>query len=278
MIPSATGDAGRQIGILKDYGVSVICCTPSYFLYLLERAEKAGVDFRELPLRSAVFLAEICGEEMRARMRQAGVEAYELGGVPELVEVGVAAECAEHDGLHVLEDHVYPEVVAPESGQPVADGQEGELVLTALAREAVPLVRYRTGERAALLAEPCRCGRTLRRIRRIERRAGQGFAVEGVRVTAAQVEAVLREVGGSLPPYRIVPIRDAAPEQLELQVEVTKQIFRDQIGAMESLQDRLTQQIERALGVRVPVRLVEPHAIARLRTRPGREGKPTNSP
>lgn len=270
LVPSTTGDVDRQIALLKEFGVSVILCTPSYFLYLLERAEKTRVPWNELSLRAAIFVGEPWGEDVRRRVEQAAaVRAYDVYGLPEILGPGIGAECC-HQGLHLFEDHFYPEIIDPKTGQPVADGEEGELVLTALVREAIPLIRYRTGDRTALLTEPCPCGRTLRRIRRIERRSEETLAIQGVQVFPAQIEAVLKAVGGAMPPYRIVHAAERGVDRLEVQVEVTPQIFRDQVGAMEGLQERLMQEIERTVGVRVPVRFVEPHAITRSWGRPQR--------
>jgi phenylacetate-CoA ligase len=167
----------------------------------------------------------------------------------------------------LFEDHFYPEIVDPATGEPLADGQEGELVLTALSKEAMPLVRYRTRDLTAIVAEPCPCSRTLRRIRRIDRRGDEMFAVQGVNVFPSQIEAALLAVEGTLPHYQIVLTQANGLDQVEVQIEVTPQIFSDRIGALESLQSKLAHEIEHALGISVPVRLVEPHTIERSRGR-----------
>jgi len=268
VIPISGGDAGRQITVMKDFGVSVICSTPSYFLYLVERAEKMGVDLRELPLRIGVFVAEPWSEAMRRRIEEsAGIRAYDVYGLPESTGPGVGAECRHQSGLHLFEDHFYPEIVDPATGEPLADGREGELVLTALSKEAMPLVRYRTRDLTAIVAEPCPCGRTLRRIRRIDRRGDEMFTVQGVNVFPSQIEAALLAVEGTLPHYQIVLTQANGLDQVEVQIEVTPQVFSDRIGALESLQSKLAHEIEDALGISVPVRLVEPHTIERSRGR-----------
>ena len=264
VIPISGGDTDHQIMVMKDFDVSAICSTPSYFLHLVERAEKIGVDLRELPLRAGAFVAGPWSEAMRRRIEEsAGIKAYEVYGLSEIIGPGVGAECRHQNGLHVFEDHFYPEIVDPHSGDPLADGQEGELVLTALSKEAMPMVRYRTPDLAAILAEPCPCGRTMRRIRLIGRRSDEVFVIQGTGVFPSQIEAALLAVEGTLPPYQIVLTQEEGLDQVEVQIEVTPQIFSDQVGAMESLQSRLAEEIEQTLGARVPVRLVEPHSIER---------------
>jgi len=264
IIPFAGGDAARQIMLMKDLGVTVICSTPSYFLYLAERAEKMGVDLRELPLRAGIFLGEPWSEAMRRRIEEtAGIRAYDVYGLAEGIAPAMGAECCHHGGLHVFEDHFYPEIVDPATGSPLAEGQEGELVLTALSREAMPLIRYRTRDLTALLVEPCPCGRTMRRMQRIERRSDEMFVLQGVQVFPSQVEAALLAVEGTLPHYQIVLTQEKGLDQVEVLVEVTPQVFSDRVGALESLQARLAHEIEHTLGVSLPVRLVEPQTIQR---------------
>lgn len=268
VVPSATTEGARQLAILNDFGVSVVCAAPGYFLHLVEQAERGNVDWSGLPLRLGLLLDEPCNESDRCRIEKAaGIKVYGLFGLPEIVGRGMGVECCWQDGIHLFEDHFYPEVVDPETGAPLPVGQEGELVLTTLTRQAMPLIRYRTGGRALLVPEPCACGRTLRRIRPVPSSRPLAYVVEGVQVLAEQIEAVLSAMEGSLPPYRIV--RAAGPDELEVQIEVTPQIFRDQVGAMEGLQNRLAQEIARVAGVRVPVRFVEPHSITRRQAPPG---------
>jgi len=264
VVPLSGGDADHQVVLMKDFGVSAICSTPSYFLHLVERAEKAGVDLRELPLRVGAFVGEPWSEAMRQRIEEsAGIKAYDIYGPPEVIGPGVGAECCHQDGLHVFEDHFYPEIIDPETGDPLPDGQEGELVLTTLTREAMPMIRYRTRDLTAIVAEPCPCGRTMRRIQRIARPSDDMFVVQGVNVFPAQIEAALLAVEGTLPHYQIVLTQEKGLDQVEVEIEVTPQIFSDRVGAMESLQSKLAHEIEHALGIGVAVRLVEPHTIER---------------
>ncbi len=264
VIPISGGDTDHQIMVMKDFGVSAICCTPSYFLYLIERAEKIGVDLRELPLRAVVLVAGSWSEAVRRRIEEsAGTKAYDTYGLPEIIGPGMGAECTRRSGLHIFEDHFYPEIVDPATGDPLPDGEEGELVLTTLSKEAMPMIRYRTPDLAAIVAEPCPCSRTMRRIRRIGRRSDDMFVVQGISVFPSQIEAVLLAVEGTLPRYQIMLTQEKGLDRAEVQIEVTPQIVSDQVGAMESLQNKLAEEIEHTSGIHIPVRLVEPHTIER---------------
>ena len=263
VIPVSGGDTEHQIMVMKDFGVSAICCTPSYFLYLAERAEKMGVDLRELPLRAVALVAEPWCEAMRRRIEDsAAIKAYSIYGLAEIIGTGVGAECSYQDGLHILEDHFYPEIIDPETCDPLPDGEEGELVLTTLSKEAMPMIRYRTQDFAAMIAEPCQCGRTMRRIRRVGH-GGEMFVFQGVNVFPSQIEAALLAVESTLPGYQIVLTQEKGIDQVEVRIEVTPRIFSDQVGSMETLRNKLSQEIEHSLGVRIPVRFVEPNTIER---------------
>ncbi|HVN81600.1 MAG TPA: phenylacetate--CoA ligase [Terriglobia bacterium] len=264
VIPISGGNTDRQIAILQDFGVTAICCTPSYFVHLLERAEELGVRIMDLPLRAGVFGAEPWSEGMRQHIEAGGgLKAYDIYGLSEITGPGVAIECACQDGLHVFEDHFYPEIVDPQYNKPCPDGVEGELVLTTLSKHAMPIIRYRTHDITALLPGPCACGRTLRRIRRIGRRSDDMMVIRGVNVFPAQVEAALLLVEGTLPHYQILLTRKKGLDQIEVQVEVTPEVFSDQVRALENLQAKLADSLEHTLGLRVRVRLVEPRSIPR---------------
>jgi phenylacetate-CoA ligase len=175
----------------------------------------------------------------------------------------VAIECPYHNGLHIFEDHFYPEVVDPESGQSLPEGEEGELVLTTLSKEAMPMIRYRTRDITALIPGPCPCGRSLRRMRRIARRTDDMLIVRGVNIFPSQVEAALLTIEGTMPHYQILLTRQHGLDQMEVQVEVTAETFSDRIGAMEELNQKIADALEHVLGIRVEVLLVEPHTIQR---------------
>ncbi len=252
VIPISGGNTDRQIVVMKDFGVTAICCTPTYFLHLMDRAEQLGVDLEALPLRAGVFGAEPWTQSMRRHIESAsGIQAFDIYGLSEIIGPGVAVECPEHDGLHIFEDHFYPEVIDPTSGRILPDGEEGELVLTTLSKWAMPMIRYRTRDITALLPGACPCGRTLRRMRRIGRRSDDMLIVRGVNVYPSQIEAVLLEVEGTLPHYQILITRVHGLDQIEVQVEVTPQVFGDRVGTLEALADRIADTIERVIGIRI---------------------------
>jgi phenylacetate-CoA ligase len=264
VIPISGGNTDRQILVMKDFGVTVICCTPSYFLHVIERAAQMGISLSELPLRIGIFGAEPWTEAMRTRIqRLTGIRAFDMYGLSEIIGPGVGMECEYRNGLHIFEDHFYPEIIDPETGGPVEPGQEGELVLTTLTKRAMPMIRYRTRDITALIPEPCPCGRTLRRIRRIGRRSDDMLIIRGVNVFPSQVEAALLEVEHTLPHYQIVLTRDRGLDQMEVQVEVTPETFSDRVSALEELGGKIEEALERVIGLRVQVTLVEPNTIAR---------------
>ncbi len=264
VIPISGGNTDRQIMVLKDFGVTAICCTPSYFLHLIERGAELGVNFRQLPLRAGVFGAEPWTEAMRQRIEaESGVKAYDIYGLSEIIGPGVAMECLHQAGPHIFEDMFYPEIIDPETGEPLPDGAEGELVLTTLSKRAMPMIRYRTRDITSLDPETCRCGRTIRRIRRIGRRSDDMLIIRGVNVFPSQIEAALLAVEGTLPHYQIILERHKGLDEMEVQVEVTAEHFSDTVGSLEKLQNRLSHAIEHIVGIRAHVRLVEPHTIQR---------------
>ncbi len=264
VIPISGGNTDRQIMVMKDFGVTAICCTPSYFTHLMERARELGVDMRALPLRVGVFGAEPWSESMRRHVEvESGIQAFDIYGLSEIIGPGVAIECPVHDGLHVFEDHFYPEVIDPVTERPVPDGEEGELVLTTLSKSAMPMIRYRTRDITAMLPGTCPCGRTIRRMRRIGRRSDDMFIIRGINVFPSQIESALLAVEGTLPHYQIILSRNKGLDEIEVQVEVTPDMFSDKIGALEELNRKLVHALDRTLGLRVHVRLVKPHTIAR---------------
>jgi len=264
VIPISGGNTDRQIMVMRDFGVTALCATPSYFLHVIERAGELGVDMKALPLRVGVFGAEPWSDAMRVRIQaDAGIKAFDIYGLSEIIGPGVASECSAQDGLHVFEDHFYPEIIDPETGEPLPDGSEGELVLTTLSKKAMPMIRYRTRDITSILPERCSCGRSLRRIRRIGRRSDDMFIIRGVNVYPSQVEAALLAVEGTLPHYQIILTREQGLDQITVEVEVTSEVFSDKIRALEDVRERLAHAIEHILGIRVGLRLVEPRSIER---------------
>ena len=264
VIPISGGNTQRQLMVMKDFGATAICCTPSYFLHIVEQAPEMGVDLKELPLRVGIFGAEPWTESMRRHIEtEGGIQAFDIYGLSEIIGPGVGIECPYHNGLHIFEDHFYPEVIDPETGRVMPDGEEGELVLTTLSKQAMPMIRYRTRDISALTAEPCACGRTLRRIKRISRRSDDMFIIRGINVFPSQIETALLNVEGALPHYQIVLTREKGLDVMEVQVEVTSEVFTDTVGALEQLQGKISKSIETTIGLHASVRLVQPRAIAR---------------
>jgi phenylacetate-CoA ligase len=262
VIPISGGNTERQLMVMQDFGVTAICCTPSYFLHLIELAKEMNIDFSRL--RVGVFGAEPWSDSMRERIQEeSGIRAHDIYGLSEIIGPGVGIECARQDGLHIFEDHFYPEIIDPETGESLPDGAEGELVLTTLSKQAMPMIRYRTRDVTSIMAEPCVCGRTIRRIRRIGRRSDDMFIIRGVNVFPSQVETALLRVEGTLPHYHIFLTRDKGLDQMEVKVEVTPEVFSDEIRKLEALQHRLEASIENVLGLRVKVTLVQPRSLAR---------------
>jgi phenylacetate-CoA ligase len=264
VIPISGGNTDRQIMVLKDFGVTALCCTPSYFLHIVDRASELGLNFKDLPLRAGIFGAEPWTEAMRQRIEaETSIKAYDIYGLSEIVGPGVAMECPHQAGPHIFEDMFYPEVVEQKTGEPVADGTEGELVLTTLCKRAMPMIRYRTHDITALLPEPCACGRTIRRIKRISRRSDDMLIIRGVNLYPSQIEAALLRVEGTLPHYQIIVDRQKGLDTLEVHVEVTADFFGDTVGALERLQGKLSHSIESITGLHADLRLVAPRTLQR---------------
>ena len=264
VVPTSVGNTDRQIMLMSDFGTTAICCTPTYFLHMIERAEAMGVDMRTLPLRAGIFGAEPSSEGMRKHIEaNSSIKAFDIYGLSEIIGPGVGVECVCQNGLHIFEDHFYPEIVDPETGELMADGEEGELVLTTLSKQAMPLLRYRTRDITSFYTEECECGRTLRRIRRIRRRCDDMLIVRGINVFPSQVESVLLAMEGTLPHYQIILTREHGLDQMEVQVEVKSQLFTDTVRGLEAMERKLAQAIERVLQVRVHITLVEPRTIQR---------------
>jgi phenylacetate-CoA ligase len=264
VIPISGGNTDRQIMVLKDFQVTAICCTPSYFIHLIERAGELGVHLKDLPLHTGVFGAEPWTEAMRQRIQaESGIKAYDIYGLSEIIGPGVAMECRHQAGPHIFEDMFYPEIMDLKTGQPCPDGQEGELVLTTLCKRAMPMIRYRTHDITSLTAEQCACGRSLRRILRISRRSDDMLIIRGINLYPSQIEAALLAVEGTLPHYQIIVDRQKGLDQVEVQVEVTAEFFSDKISALEGLQSTLAQSVERITGLRTEIRLVQPHTLQR---------------
>jgi len=270
VIPAGTGGTERQLDLLADLRPTAICCTPGYFMHLAERAAGKGLDLRGpgVALRTAVLGAEPWSEGMRGRLESVSrVRAFDIYGLTEIAGPGVAAECLARGGIHVWEDLFYPEIVDPETGQPVPDGGEGELALTTLSKEAMPLLRYRTRDLTRALPGPCRCGRTARRLARIERRSDDMLIVGGVNVFPTQIEEALLAVDAAAPHYLLRLRRERGLDRLELQVEYGADRFGrgdgDGLAAIERFRGEVARAVHAATGLKAEVRLMEPGALPR---------------
>lgn len=264
VVPASGGNTERQVMLLKDFGVTAMACTPSYFIHVVEQAQKMGVDMHKLPLRFGIFGAEPWSEQMRKFIQEnTNVEAFDIYGLSEIAGPGVGGECPAHDGIHIFEDHYYPEIVDPETGEPLPDGQEGELVLTTLSKRAMPILRYRTHDITKIISEPCACGRTIRRIARIGRRSDDMFIIRGVNVFPSQIEVALMNMPEVSPNYRIILTREKELDNVLVEVEIKPEFFTDSIAELESIRRRAREAIAKIVGIRMEVKIVEPNTIAR---------------
>ncbi len=264
VIPISGGNTERQILVMKDFGVTALCCTPSYFIHLIEKVNADGVRFEELGVKIGIFGAEPWTEAMREYIqRESGIKAFDIYGLTEIIGPGVGIECSEQAGIHIFEDHFLIEIVDPETDEVLPDGAEGELVVTTLTKQAFPMIRYRTHDITSIIPERCACGRTIRRINRIRSRSDDMMIIRGVNVFPSQIESALLSVEETVPHYQILLTRKGGLDQIEVQVEVTQEMFGDRIRELESIQKQLASAVEHTVGLRVPIRLVEPNTIAR---------------
>ncbi|MBE2900637.1 phenylacetate--CoA ligase [Methanothermobacter thermautotrophicus] len=264
VIPISAGNTKRQIEIMQDFGTTVITCTPSYALYLAEVLEKEGVDISELNLKSGIFGAEMWTEEMRKTIEERlGLTALNIYGLTEIIGPGVAMECTEKRGLHIAEDHFYPEIIDPKTGEKLPHGTKGELVLTTLTREGMPVLRFRTKDITALRGGECGCGRTLVRMDRITGRSDDMLKIRGVIVFPSQIERALLKIKGLEPHYQIVVTRPEFLDELEVQVEASPDLFSDEVKHVEEAKRMIEKHIHSEIGLRVNVTLVEPGSLPR---------------
>jgi phenylacetate-CoA ligase len=263
-LPMSSGNTFRQLNTMVDFGTTVLACTPSYAMFIGEYAAEHGIDLPNSALRAGFFGAEPWSEGMRAEVEaKLGIKAYDIYGLTELIGPGVAAECVEQNGLHICEDHFYPEIIDSETGEVLPDGQVGELVLTTLTRTGTPVVRYRTRDITYLIDEPCACGRTSRRIHRLMGRNDDMLIIRGVNVFPQQVEEVLLRVEGVEPFYQIVVDRDGSMDTLEVEVEMAASLFSDEVKMILALERKIEHELKLALGIQATVKLVNPKTIER---------------
>lgn len=264
VIPMSGGNTEKQIMLIQDFGVTVWMGTPSYCLYLVETAQQMGVDLGETNLRVGVFGAEPWTEEMRQEIEaRMGVKAYDIYGLTEIIGPGVSSECEAQCGLHIFEDHFYPEIIDPATLEPVEGDEPGELVFTTITKTGMPVIRFRTRDITRLVREKCACGRTLCRMERVSGRTDDMLIIRGVNVFPSQIEAILLGIEGTQPHYQLVVDRQGSMDDMEVRVEVSETFFSDRVRELEAFERKVRSRIEGVIGLRVRVRLMEPGAIER---------------
>ena len=265
VIPVSGGNTKRQILLMRDFGATVLTCTPSYALHLADVATEEGIDFKSLKFRVGVFGAEPWTENIRKEIeKQLGLDAVDIYGLSEIIGPGVAVECVEaKNGLHVFEDHFIVEVINPETGEPLPYGEPGELVFTTLTKEAFPLIRYRTRDLSVLYHEPCKCGRNMVRMGRITGRSDDMLIIRGVNVFPSQIESVLMARKDVAPHYVLFVDRKGRMDTLEINVEIDEGVFSDAVKDLQNMEREIEKEIKDLLGVSCKVHLVEPKSILR---------------
>ena len=264
VIPVSTGNTKRQIQIMQDFGSNCLCCTPSYAMHIAETMQQMGVDPSSLKLRAGIFGAEPWTEAMRRRIEEMmRIKAYDIYGMSELMGPGVAYECSAQDGMHINEDHFIVEVIDPETGEPVPDGEKGELVFTCISKEALPLIRYRTRDISAVTREKCSCGRTFLRMKKPQGRTDDMLIIRGVNVFPSQVESVLLGFDFVTPNYQITVSREGALDSVRIDVEMAEGVAFDTVREVESRARMLRSAIEQVLNIAATVRLVPPGTLER---------------
>jgi phenylacetate-CoA ligase len=264
VIPSSGGNTQRQIMLMQDFGTTLLTCTPSYALFMAEVMSEMGIKPSDLKIEAGIFGAEPWSENMRREIEnKLSINAFDIYGLSEIIGPGVAIECPYRTGLHIAEDHFLVEIIDPVTEEVLPDGSQGELVITSMTKEALPLIRYRTRDLTTLNREQCECGRTHVRMQKVLGRSDDMVIIRGVNVFPSMVESVLLNVPGVEPHYLLIVERIGNLDQLEVQVEVSENIFSDEIRKLEQLSKRISKDLESALGVMAKVRLVEPKTITR---------------
>ena len=262
-IPVSSGNTKRQVDILRDYGSDFLCCTPSYAMYIGETVRDMGIDPKTLKLRGGLFGAEAWSENMRREIEKIlDIKAYDIYGLSEIAGPGVSFECSEQTGMHVNEDFFYPEIIDPETGRQLPDGEYGELVFTCIGKEALPLVRYRTRDICKLSHEPCSCGRTLVKMSKTRGRTDDMLIIRGINVFPSQVEHVLLSLNME-PNYQIIVDRKNNLDTMEVQVEMSDDKFSDKVRNLEDVEHNIASALQFTLNIAARIRLVEPKSLPR---------------
>lgn len=264
VIPISGGNTKRQLQIMKDFGSTILACTPSYALYMAEEMEEMGISRSEIKLKAGIFGAEPWSNNMRKEIEdRLGIMAMDIYGLSEIIGPGVSIDCPCKCGLHVQEDHFIPEIINPETEEILPPGTNGELVFTTITKEGLPLIRYRTHDISSLNYEKCECGRTLVRMSKVTGRSDDMLIIRGVNVFPTQIESVLLEVGEAAPQYLLIVDRVDNLDILEIWVEMSQNMFLDEVKKIEELEKKIRKEVESTLGISAKVRLVEPKTIER---------------
>ncbi len=263
VVPMSTGNTKKLITMMMDFGVNAIACTPSYLLHIAETLEKENL-VDKIQLRSAICGAEPWTENMRKEIEsRLHIKCHDIYGLSEIMGPGVASDCDFHKGLHIWEDHFLPEIISPETLEPLADGELGELTITTLTKQALPLLRYRTKDLTSITYGKCDCGRTMARISRFKGRSDDMLIIRGVNVFPSQIESALLEISETSPHYMMIVDRVDNHDTLEVMVEVEERFFSDEIKQLEGLTKKIAHVIQQAIGLAVKVKLVEPQTLER---------------
>jgi phenylacetate-CoA ligase len=264
VIPISGGNTKRQIMVMEDFGSTILACTPSYAILLGDYVEEMGKKDK-LKLKAGVFGAEPWSESMRKSIEEKlNLSAYDIYGLSEVIGPGVSYECSAKDGLHIAEDHFYPEIIDPETGEVLPPGEEGELVITSLTKIGFPIIRYRTRDITSLNYEPCKCGRTHVRMKKVFGRTDDMLIIRGVNVFPSQIEHVLMDIEGVAPHYQIVVYKEGPLDVLEVWVEVDERFFKDKMSELSAFEQKVKAEIESTLNISVRVKLVEPKTLQRF--------------
>ena len=263
VVPMSTGNSKKLTTMMVDFGATAIACTPSYLLHISEVLAEEGL-LDKVKLKSAICGAEPWTEKMHKEIEaKLNIKAFDIYGLSEIMGPGVACDCEYHKGLHVCEDHFYPEILDSATLKPVADGETGELAFTTLTKEGIPLIRYRTKDLTSLDRTPCECGRTSARISRFKGRVDDMLIIRGVNVFPSQIEAALVEVDEVTPHYMMIVDRVNNLDTLEVQVELDAKYYTDEIRVIEALTKKIAHVIQQALGISAKVKIVEPQSLVR---------------
>ena len=265
VVPASGGFTDRQLMLMRDFGATVLACTPSFALHMAEVAAKAGSDFKkDYKLKAGIFGAEPTSSGLKAEVAKAwGIQYHEVYGLSEIIGPGVSCSCEHSELLHIFEDHFLAEIIDPKTGEPVPEGERGELVITTLTKQALPIIRYRTGDITSIIKAPCKCGRTHARMESIVGRADDMLIVNGVNIYPSQVEHVIANAEGVTLNYQIIADKKGHLDKLEILVEVSDDIMIDSVGEMERIKKEIQTSLLNNLYINANVKLVEPRTIER---------------